>query len=62
MTAQECPRVYVASLSDYNAGRLHGVWINAKETLSIHYRKLVATQRFRNTEVSSGFRLRPTKQ
>ena len=22
------PAVYVASLSDYNAGRLHGVWVN----------------------------------
>jgi antirestriction protein len=25
------PRVYVASLSDYNAGRLHGAWINADQ-------------------------------
>jgi antirestriction protein len=25
------PRVYVASLSDYNAGRLHGVWIDATQ-------------------------------
>lgn len=23
------PRIYVASLSDYNAGRLHGIWIDA---------------------------------
>src|SRR5579884_2171582 len=23
------PRIYVASLSDYNAGRLHGVWLDA---------------------------------
>lgn len=23
------PRIYVASLADYNAGRLHGVWIDA---------------------------------
>jgi antirestriction protein len=23
------PRIYVASLSDYNAGRLHGVWLHA---------------------------------
>jgi antirestriction protein len=23
------PRIYVASLSDYNAGRLHGTWLNA---------------------------------
>jgi antirestriction protein len=23
------PRIYVASLSDYNAGRLHGAWIDA---------------------------------
>ena len=25
------PRIYVASLSDYNAGRLHGVWLNAAQ-------------------------------
>jgi antirestriction protein len=23
------PRIYVASLADYNAGRLHGTWIDA---------------------------------
>jgi len=25
------PRIYVASLSDYNAGRLHGEWIDANQ-------------------------------
>jgi antirestriction protein len=25
------PRIYVASLSDYNAGKLHGVWIDLDE-------------------------------
>src|SRR5207247_546543 len=25
------PRIYIASLSDYNAGRLHGVWIDAAQ-------------------------------
>ncbi len=25
------PRIYVASLSDYNAGRLHGQWLDAAE-------------------------------
>lgn len=25
------PRIYVASLSDYNAGRLHGAWIDATQ-------------------------------
>jgi antirestriction protein len=28
---KERPRIYVASLSDYNAGRLHGRWIYADE-------------------------------
>jgi antirestriction protein len=28
---RERPRIYVASLSDYNAGRLHGAWIDANE-------------------------------
>ena len=25
------PRIYVASLSDYNAGRLHGIWLEANQ-------------------------------
>jgi hypothetical protein len=25
------PRIYVASPSDYNAGRLHGVWLEATD-------------------------------
>ena len=25
------PRIYVASLTDYNAGRLHGAWLNAAQ-------------------------------
>ena len=31
MTETTGPRIYVASLSDYNAGRLHGVWIDATQ-------------------------------
>jgi antirestriction protein len=27
------PRIYVASLSDYNAGRLHGRWIEANQSI-----------------------------
>jgi antirestriction protein len=29
--AKKTPRIYVASLSDYNAGRLHGVWLEATD-------------------------------
>jgi antirestriction protein len=29
--AQRIPRIYVASLSDYNAGRLHGIWLEATD-------------------------------
>lgn len=29
MTDPTTPRIYVASLSDYNGGKLHGVWIDA---------------------------------
>lgn len=29
------PRIYVASLSDYNAGRLHGEWIDAAQELEV---------------------------
>jgi antirestriction protein len=29
--AKRVPRIYVASLSDYNAGRLHGVWLEATD-------------------------------
>ena len=28
---ESVPRIYVASLSDYNAGRLHGEWVNANQ-------------------------------
>jgi antirestriction protein len=28
---QIVPRIYVASLSDYNAGRLHGTWLDANQ-------------------------------
>lgn len=31
MTETTSPRIYVASLSDYNAGRLHGEWIDAAQ-------------------------------
>lgn len=30
---QAPPRIYVASLSDYNAGRLHGAWIDAVQEI-----------------------------
>ncbi len=29
--AKRLPRIYVASLSDYNAGRLHGAWLEATD-------------------------------
>jgi len=29
------PRIYVASLSDYNAGRLHGAWIDADSDVDV---------------------------
>jgi len=29
--AMRIPRIYMASLSDYNAGRLHGVWVEATD-------------------------------
>jgi len=32
-----------------------GVWVNARQTLLIHYRKLASTMRFHSTEESSGF-------
>ena len=31
------PRIYVASLSDYNAGRLHGVWLDAAQDTELLY-------------------------
>jgi antirestriction protein len=34
-TDTETPRIYVASLSDYNAGRLHGRWIGADEDVDV---------------------------
>lgn len=32
------PKIYVASLSDYNTGRLHGIWIDADQDIeAIHF-------------------------
>lgn len=31
------PRIYVASLSDYNAGRLHGTWVEAARDVEALY-------------------------
>lgn len=42
------PRIYVASLSDYNAGRLHGRWIDATqgyENVSEEVREMLANSR-----------------
>jgi antirestriction protein len=39
------PRIYVASLADYNAGRLHGVWIDAAqdvEELNVAVQEMLA--------------------
>jgi antirestriction protein len=30
-TKNDTPRIYVASLSDYNAGRLHGCWVDCDQ-------------------------------
>lgn len=32
--ADESPQIYVASLADYNAGRLHGAWIDAAQPVA----------------------------
>ncbi len=31
------PRIYVASLSDYNDGRLHGAWLDAAQEVEVLY-------------------------
>ncbi len=36
------PRIYVASLSDYNAGRLHGVWIDADSDVDVMAEQVAA--------------------
>ncbi len=36
MSTNTRPRIYVASLSDYNAGRLHGVWIEVTDAETMH--------------------------
>ena len=33
-TTNDTPKIYVASLSDYNAGRLHGAWIDIEEGMT----------------------------
>ena len=47
------PRIYVASLSDYNAGRLHGDWLDANqepEELSDQIRAMLERSREPGTE------------
>ena len=42
------PRIYVASLADYNAGRLHGAWIDATqepEEIHEHVQRMLTTSR-----------------
>jgi antirestriction protein len=36
------PRIYVASLADYNAGRLHGRWIRADQPSDAIYGEIQA--------------------
>ncbi|HXK39588.1 MAG TPA: antirestriction protein ArdA, partial [Candidatus Paceibacterota bacterium] len=36
------PRIYVASLADYNAGRLQGRWIRADQPSDDIYREIQA--------------------
>ncbi len=42
------PRIYVASLADYNSGRLHGTWIDATqepEDIHLEVQRMLATSR-----------------
>lgn len=41
----EGPMVYVASLADYNAGRLHGVWLDATQDAESLYAEVAAMLR-----------------
>jgi antirestriction protein len=46
--AKDRPRIYVASLSDYNAGQLHGTWLDAAqdaEALHDEVRQMLAVSR-----------------
>lgn len=36
------PRIYVASLADYNAGRLHGHWIDADQPIEVIREEIAA--------------------
>jgi antirestriction protein len=40
MEGEVVPRIYVASLADYNAGRLHGRWIRADLPSDEIYREI----------------------
>lgn len=43
------PRIYVASLSDYNAGRLHGAWFDADQSVE-ELAESITTMLERSTE------------
>jgi antirestriction protein len=39
---QETPRIYIGSLADYNAGRLHGRWIDAAQPAEVIHQAIQA--------------------
>ena len=46
------PRIYVASLADYNAGHLHGRWINADQGVSAIRREVAEMLATSNEDVA----------
>lgn len=48
------PRIYVASLTDYNAGRLHGVWLSAGEGVEVMQEQIDAMLAASPTAQDSG--------
>jgi antirestriction protein len=51
MSNDSAPMIYIASLSDYNDGRLHGAWIRADQTRDELYE---ATQKMLNRSPFAG--------
>lgn len=51
-TNQTTPRIYLASLADYNAGRLHGRWIEANQPAECIREQIAAMLRESNEPIA----------
>lgn len=55
MTTEFSPRIYVASLADYDAGRLHGRWIDANQDVDVLWDEVAGMLRASTEPIAEEF-------